>query len=69
MTDKEIFRAFKKCVKGSINSCVNCPYKLSKGRCNLNRLEMDVIELIKKQQRKIRRLESERKLSKVQRYI
>lgn len=65
MTDKEIFNAFRKCINGSINSCVNCPYKLTKGRCNLNRLEMDIIKLMEKQQRKIRRLEGERPLSKV----
>ena len=60
MTDKEIFSSFKKCVNGSSDACVNCPDKLSHGRSNLNRLEMDVIKLIEKQQRKIRRLESER---------
>ncbi len=50
LNDEELITTFYRCCGGSANSCANCYYRIGTSRCNMKKLNRDILDLIRRLQ-------------------
>lgn len=59
--DQELIKQFERCIFGNAEeACTKCPYRKTTYICRSNQLNADVLELLRRQQKRIKALEDEK---------
>ena len=57
LADDELIKLFDNCIRGKAETaCVKCPYRKTMYICSSNQLHVDVLALLRRQQKRIKEL-------------